>query len=45
MPSLWMSLMDLLHLGTSDQRLVLEADLIENLSALVGSRTPRRKTL
>ena len=33
------------HLGTSDQRLVLEADLIENLSALVGSRTPRRKTL
>lgn len=29
-------------LGTSEQRLIAEADLIENLSALVGSRTPRR---
>ena len=32
-------------LKTSEQRLVLEADLVENLSALVGSRTPRRTTL
>jgi histidyl-tRNA synthetase len=32
-------------LKTSEQRLVLEADLVENLSALVGSRTPRRITL
>ena len=31
-------------LGTSEQRLVREADLVENLSALVGSRTPRRTT-
>jgi histidyl-tRNA synthetase len=32
-------------LKTSEQRLVLETDLVENLSALVGSRTPRRTTL
>lgn len=32
------------HLGTSEQRVVEETALIENLSALVGSRTPRRTT-
>ncbi len=32
-------------LHTSEQRLVAEASLVENLSALVGSRTPRRTTL
>jgi histidyl-tRNA synthetase len=31
-------------LHTSQQHLVHEADLVENLSALVGSRTPRRTT-